>query len=55
MQVGDQSLKVTTPSDFPAQPGNLLWLQPDYGKARWLDPETGAALLMNGSAPPGAS
>jgi multiple sugar transport system ATP-binding protein len=44
MQVGDQHLKVTTPSDFPAEPDGRLWLQPDYGKVRWLDPESGAAL-----------
>ena len=46
MQVGDQSLKVTTPSDFPAQTDTQLWLQPDYGKLRWLDAETGAALQV---------
>jgi hypothetical protein len=46
MQVGAQSLKVTTPSDFPAQAGDQLWLQPDYGKVRWLDAETGTALLL---------
>jgi hypothetical protein len=44
MQVGDQSLKVTTPTDFPARTETRLWLQPDYGKVRWLDAETGAAL-----------
>jgi multiple sugar transport system ATP-binding protein len=44
MQVGDQHLKVTTPSDFPAEPDGRLWLQPDYGKVRWLDPESGVAL-----------
>jgi multiple sugar transport system ATP-binding protein len=47
MQVGDQSLKVTTPSDFPAQTDSQLWLQPDYGKVRWLDAETGAALRLD--------
>ena len=44
MQIGDQHLKVTTPSDFPAETNGQLWLQPDYGKLRWLDPESGAAL-----------
>ena len=48
MQVGDQNLKVTTPSDFPAQVDGQLWLRPDYGKVRWLDTETGAALLLEG-------
>ena len=46
MQIGDQNLKVTTPSDFPAETDGQLWLQPDYGKLRWLDPESGVALGM---------
>lgn len=46
MQIGDQSLKVTTPSDFPAETDHQLWLQPDYSKIRWLDAESGAALQL---------
>jgi multiple sugar transport system ATP-binding protein len=47
MQIGDQTLKVTTPSDFPAEMDGQLWLQPDYAKLRWLDPESGAALQLS--------
>lgn len=47
MQIGGQSLKVTTPSDFPAETDGQLWLQPDYGKLRWLDAESGAALQLS--------
>lgn len=47
MQIGDQNLKVTTPSDFPAETDHQLWLQPDYAKIRWLDAESGAALHLD--------
>jgi multiple sugar transport system ATP-binding protein len=46
MQIGGQNLKVTTPSDFPAETDRQFWLQPDYGKLRWLDAESGAALQL---------
>jgi multiple sugar transport system ATP-binding protein len=47
MQIGEQNLKVTTPSDFPAETDHQLWLQPDYSKLRWLDAESGAALRLS--------
>lgn len=45
-QLGSQSLKVTTPADFSSVPDQLLWLQPDWSKVRWLDPESGVRLQI---------
>jgi multiple sugar transport system ATP-binding protein len=46
MQLGNQSLKVVTPVDFPAAPDAQLWLYPDPDKLRWMDPDSGAALQL---------
>jgi hypothetical protein len=47
MQIGSQTLKVTTPSDFPVEMDNQVWLLPDYDKIRWLDAESGTALSLS--------
>jgi multiple sugar transport system ATP-binding protein len=44
VQIGGQSLKVVTPSDFPVETDKRLWLRPD--KLRWLDAVSGVALAM---------
>lgn len=46
-QLGNQSLKVVTPADFPTGPNQTLWLQPDPSKLRWLDAQSGALLQLN--------
>jgi multiple sugar transport system ATP-binding protein len=38
--VGDQRIKVLTRTDFAVQTGGDLWLQPEWDKLRWFDPET---------------
>ena len=40
--VGDQRLKLTTRTDFPAAPDRPLWLKPEQDKLRWFDAETRA-------------
>jgi hypothetical protein len=50
MQIGNQSLKVITPTDFPAEADREYWIQPELSKLRWLDAESGAALKLNGAA-----
>ena len=42
--VGDQTIKVTTQTSFPAQPGATIWLQPHPGKLRWLRASDGTAI-----------
>ncbi|MER3481492.1 MAG: sugar ABC transporter ATP-binding protein [Meiothermus sp.] len=42
-----QPLKVTVPPDFPARPGQTLWLRPQPGRLRWLEPESGKALASS--------
>jgi multiple sugar transport system ATP-binding protein len=44
IQIGEQNLKVVTPSDFPVETDSRVWLRPD--KLRWLDAESGAALRL---------
>ena len=39
-RVGDQRLKVTVHTDFPAAPETPLWLRPDATKFRFFDPQT---------------
>jgi multiple sugar transport system ATP-binding protein len=46
-QIGDQSLKVVTPVDYPISPDQPLWLRPDLKKLRWLDAESGTLLQLN--------
>jgi multiple sugar transport system ATP-binding protein len=46
LRIGEQHLKVVTPTDFPAGPDRDLWLRPDPAKLRWLDPGSGAALRV---------
>ncbi len=46
-QLGNQSLKVVTPADFPTGPNQSLWIRPDLNKLRWLDAESGALLNVN--------
>ena len=38
--VGDQRIKVLTRTDFAVQTGGDIWLQPEWDKLRWFDPET---------------
>ncbi len=38
--VGDQRVKVLTRADFPVETNGSLWLQPEWDKLRWFDPET---------------
>ncbi|MDQ2786787.1 MAG: ATP-binding cassette domain-containing protein, partial [Chloroflexota bacterium] len=38
--VGDQRVKVLTRTDFPIETNGALWLQPEWDKLRWFDPET---------------
>ncbi|MCA1725618.1 MAG: sugar ABC transporter ATP-binding protein, partial [Thermomicrobia bacterium] len=38
--VGDQRIKVLTRTDFAVQTGGDLWLQPEWDKLRWFDPQT---------------
>src|SRR5687767_12555056 len=52
MQIGSQSLKVITPTDFPAEADHQYWIQPDLNKLRWLDAESGIALRFEGAALP---
>jgi multiple sugar transport system ATP-binding protein len=40
-----QYLKVTVPPDFEARPGQTLWLRPQPGRLRWLDPGSGQSLM----------
>jgi multiple sugar transport system ATP-binding protein len=35
-----QRLKVLARTDFPARMGEPIWLQPEWDKLRWFDPET---------------
>jgi len=51
MQIGSQSLKVITPTDFPAEADRQYWIQPDMNKSRWLDAESGVALKVEGVEP----
>jgi multiple sugar transport system ATP-binding protein len=46
-QLGKQALKVVTPTDFPVNPDQSLWLRPDLNKMRWLDAESGTVLQTN--------
>ncbi|RIH86486.1 ABC transporter ATP-binding protein [Calidithermus roseus] len=39
-----QQLKVTVPPDFAAKSGQTLWLRPQPGRLRWLDPASGQSL-----------
>ena len=41
--VEGQVLKVVTRTDFPARPGESIWLQPEADKLRWLRASDGAA------------
>jgi multiple sugar transport system ATP-binding protein len=47
LRIGEQTLKVVTPTDFPATPDRPLWLRPDPTKLRWLDPGSGTALRVS--------
>ncbi len=38
--VGDQRIKVLTRTDFAVKTGGEIWLQPEWDKLRWFDPET---------------
>jgi multiple sugar transport system ATP-binding protein len=38
--VGEQRIKVLTRTDFAVQTGGAIWLQPEWDKLRWFDPET---------------
>ncbi len=38
--IGDQHLKLLARNDFPAQPGQTVWIRLDSAKVRWFDAET---------------
>jgi len=40
----EKPLKVTVPPDFSAKAGQTLWLKPQPGRLRWLDPSSGQAI-----------
>jgi multiple sugar transport system ATP-binding protein len=42
--VEGQLLKVVTRTDFPARPGEPIWLQPETDKVRWLRASDGLAI-----------
>jgi multiple sugar transport system ATP-binding protein len=42
--VGDQHLKVLARNDFPARPGQAVWIRPDPDKLRWFDAQTRTAV-----------
>ena len=44
--IGDQRVKVLTRTDFPVQAGGNIWLQPEWDKLRWFDPETRAEIAV---------
>jgi multiple sugar transport system ATP-binding protein len=44
--VEGQVIKVVTRTDFPARPGQPIWLQPEPDKLRWLRSTDGAALMV---------
>ncbi|HSH78729.1 MAG TPA: ABC transporter ATP-binding protein [Herpetosiphonaceae bacterium] len=46
--IGDQSLKLLTRTDFPAQADRQLWIRPEQDKLRWFDAATGHE-IGNGS------
>ncbi|HEY3060378.1 MAG TPA: ABC transporter ATP-binding protein [Chloroflexota bacterium] len=39
-----QVLKIVTRTDFPARPGDAIWLQPEADKLRWLRASDGASI-----------
>ena len=42
--VEGQVVKVVTRTDFPARPGDTIWLQPESDKLRWLRATDGSAI-----------
>jgi len=42
--IDGQVLKVVTRTDFPARPGDAIWLQPETDKLRWLRASDGASI-----------
>jgi multiple sugar transport system ATP-binding protein len=42
--VEGQMLKVVTRTDFPTRSGDIIWLQPELDKLRWLRASDGAAI-----------
>jgi multiple sugar transport system ATP-binding protein len=42
--VEGQLVKIVTRTDFPAQPGMPIWLEPEQDKVRWLRAADGTAL-----------
>jgi multiple sugar transport system ATP-binding protein len=44
MHINNQSLKVTTHPDFPAQMGGDVYIRFPVGKIRWIDEDTGKAI-----------
>jgi multiple sugar transport system ATP-binding protein len=43
--IGSDTIKVSTHPDFEVQPGKQLWLRLPVQKIRWIDPDTGQAVL----------
>jgi multiple sugar transport system ATP-binding protein len=43
--IGDDIIKVSTHPDFPAQAGQSIWLRLPVPKIRWIDRDTGRALV----------
>jgi multiple sugar transport system ATP-binding protein len=45
--IGNTTIKVATHPDFPAQPGNDIWIRFPSEKVRWMDRETGKAITAD--------
>lgn len=43
--VGEESIKVSTHPDFPAQPGQDIWIRFPADKIRWIDAGSGKAIV----------
>jgi multiple sugar transport system ATP-binding protein len=44
VRVGDQTVKITTPTEFRVSPGGDVWLQVDPSRMRFMDPRSGTAI-----------
>jgi multiple sugar transport system ATP-binding protein len=52
VQVGNERVKVNTHADAVFQPGQSIWLRLASDKIRWMDRESGMALIPDSSAAP---
>jgi len=47
LEAATQPLKVTAPPDLVLRPGDAVWLRPFPKRLRWMDPNTGAAIVAS--------